>query len=503
MRQTILTIFAVALALLTSCRQTSDDLLLYDSSDANMMAAKSSYGEQFKVMWNAMNTRYVAWQVETVDWDAVYDKYLPQFVALDTLRKQSTTAKGDTAICNKAKSLYTEILSPLHDGHFYLSFIDVATGQYYKIRPSEIRNASRADYDLNVKFDLAYYVKESGDIDSKEFHETNANTPLLYYLDSIRTNQIPALMEQCKQKSTPQNELKLAQLEYAYTWIGTLKTLVAYKSDLDALGIYNENISSKVPLLSDILPSAYSNGAPELLLCTTKDNIAYMRLGVFNLTTQSPNNMETFIYDYISGQWSDWYNNVLQLNENGTLKGVVFDLRNNPGRYLSDMPYVYGTLLSEDRQIGTRKSKTGIGRLDYSPDFDFYYQHNPKTASAVNVPVVALTNTWSISMSEITTAAIKQHEKGVQIGTQTWGAACPLFAEKYYEISDYAGAFGTNGETPVYGYLPITLVSFNKYGVVEGKGLTPDIEVEYDQALYKSTGRDNQFERALQYIREQ
>ena len=35
--------------------------------------------------------------------------------------------------------------------------------------------------------------------------------------------------------------------------------------------------------------------------------------------------------------------------------------------------------------------------------------------------------------------------------------------------------------------------------ILEGVGLTPDIEVDFDVTLYKSTGRDTQLERALQY----
>ena len=33
----------------------------------------------------------------------------------------------------------------------------------------------------------------------------------------------------------------------------------------------------------------------------------------------------------------------------------------------------------------------------------------------------------------------------------------------------------------------------------EGVGITPDIDVDFDVALYLTTGRDSQLERALQY----
>ena len=36
--------------------------------------------------------------------------------------------------------------------------------------------------------------------------------------------------------------------------------------------------------------------------------------------------------------------------------------------------------------------------------------------------------------------------------------------------------------------------------ILEGVGLTPDIEVDFNVSLYTSTGRDTQLERVLQYI---
>ena len=37
--------------------------------------------------------------------------------------------------------------------------------------------------------------------------------------------------------------------------------------------------------------------------------------------------------------------------------------------------------------------------------------------------------------------------------------------------------------------------------ILEGIGVTPDIEVAFDEELYRQTGRDTQLERALEYIR--
>jgi C-terminal processing protease CtpA/Prc len=55
-------------------------------------------------------------------------------------------------------------------------------------------------------------------------------------------------------------------------------------------------------------------------------------------------------------------------------------------------------------------------------------------------------------------------------------------------------------ETPFWAYIPVD-VTVSKEGILEGIGVTPDIEVQLDRDLLETTGRDSQLERALEYIR--
>ena len=62
-----------------------------------------------------LNTNYQLWDYEAqfgLNWDDVYDKYLPQFEELDR-RDRSIDPVPDSTL----ERLYTEILAPLHDGH--------------------------------------------------------------------------------------------------------------------------------------------------------------------------------------------------------------------------------------------------------------------------------------------------------------------------------------------------------------------------------------------------
>ena len=57
---------AVLLTLtLASCREDSDELVPYSSTDAVIFKeASKSYAAQFKILWNGINQNYGIWDVE-------------------------------------------------------------------------------------------------------------------------------------------------------------------------------------------------------------------------------------------------------------------------------------------------------------------------------------------------------------------------------------------------------------------------------------------------------
>ncbi|MDR2556763.1 MAG: hypothetical protein LBC49_03515 [Bacteroidales bacterium] len=72
----------------------------------------------FEMFWSGMNHNYVFWEIDTTDWDRVYDEYYPKFKALDTL-DADIVSKKDTA-----KRYYCKIASGLIDGHYTIIFDD-------------------------------------------------------------------------------------------------------------------------------------------------------------------------------------------------------------------------------------------------------------------------------------------------------------------------------------------------------------------------------------------
>jgi len=104
-----------------------------------------SYSEVFEAFWNGMNTNYVFWDIETVNWDNMYITYKPRFEDLDK-------HQGDPKSAQKAVQYLVDMTKDLADSHLDLSFNGNATYviSNYPItspgfQPSSIRHQLRGD----------------------------------------------------------------------------------------------------------------------------------------------------------------------------------------------------------------------------------------------------------------------------------------------------------------------------------------------------------------------
>ena len=140
-----------------------------------------------------------------------------------------------------------------------------------------------------------------------------------------------------------------------------------------------------------------------------------------------------------------------------------------------------------------------MGRYDYSPLSPFKIPTLEKAHETITEPIVILTNCCSVSMSEMTSLSCRQLPNGTLIGKRTHGGLCSLQSDPSTYYQNYSGIIGERGETPVWLYIP-QMVTMTKDGqILEGVGLTPDIDVDFDITLSQTTGRDSQLERALQF----
>jgi carboxyl-terminal processing protease len=97
--------------------------------------------------------------------------------------------------------------------------------------------------------------------------------------------------------------------------------------------------------------------------------------------------------------------------EKGGIKGLVLDLRNNPGGLLTQAVRVSDMFLESGLIVYTE------GRID-SQKQKYFAQ---KDGTWTDFPIVVLVNGGSASASEIVAGALQDHKRAVVLGTKTFG----------------------------------------------------------------------------------
>jgi carboxyl-terminal processing protease len=143
-----------------------------------------------------------------------------------------------------------------------------------------------------------------------------------------------------------------------------------------------------------------------------------------------------------------------KLEKSGKIAGLILDLRNNPGGLLDeavDTANLFidnGVIVStigrnkDDKEV--RYAKSGIARTDF--------------------PMVILVNGSSASAAEIVAGALKDHKRGLVLGTRTFGKGS---VQTVIPLGDDAG-------------LKLTIARYyTPSGIsIQAKGIEPDIEVD-------------------------
>jgi carboxyl-terminal processing protease len=143
--------------------------------------------------------------------------------------------------------------------------------------------------------------------------------------------------------------------------------------------------------------------------------------------------------------------------ENPELKGLIIDLRNNPGGLVNSAVQVADLFIGEGKNDGTIVSTNGR-----EPSMrKFYYAHmGPKESG---YPIVVLINGGSASASEILAGALQDSGRAIIMGTQSYGKGS---VQSVISLPNGAGLKLTTARY----YTP-------KGRSIQAKGLTPDIIV--------------------------
>ena len=170
----------------------------------------------------------------------------------------------------------------------------------------------------------------------------------------------------------------------------------------------------------------------------------------------------------VAGQFKKALKEMINKNH---IKGIIIDVRNNPGG-----------LLTAASEIADELLPTGV--ITYTVDKNNKKEYIYSDSKCVDMPIVVIVNENSASASEITAAAIKDADNGKVVGTTSYGKG---LVQEFKSLRD-----GTYVKVTISEYFSPNGNKINKIGV------EPDCVVEDDP----ETEADEQLDKAVEVIKE-
>ena len=178
-----------------------------------------------------------------------------------------------------------------------------------------------------------------------------------------------------------------------------------------------------------------------------------------------------------------------RLKKNGDLKGLILDLRGNPGGLLGEAVNVSNLFLDKGQEVVRTRGKARQARMQYST------QRNPMDRE---IPLAVLIDGNSASASEIVAGVMQDLDRGIIIGTRSfgkglvqqtapisYGAQVKITIAKYHTPSgrciqsvNYSQKDAFGEPTQVADSLRNSFRTKNGRAVKDGGGIDPDVEVD-------------------------
>ncbi|HLZ72910.1 MAG TPA: S41 family peptidase [Dehalococcoidia bacterium] len=165
-------------------------------------------------------------------------------------------------------------------------------------------------------------------------------------------------------------------------------------------------------------------------------DLGYLRLSQFQQSTDKE------VADYLKSIQGKGY------------KGLILDLRNNPGGYLQQTENILSDFLKPGQTVLITQDRNGKEKADKSA----------AQSVSSDLPLVVLVNKNSASASEITAGAIQDNGRGKVIGEQTFGKGT---VNQFFPLPKDGGEL----------YVSIARWLTPNHDQIEGKGITPDMVV--------------------------
>jgi len=185
-------------------------------------------------------------------------------------------------------------------------------------------------------------------------------------------------------------------------------------------------------------------------------DIAYVELMYFNENTLA--------------DWNKTIQDVLEANP----KGIILDLRNNPGGFLSTAIEIAGDWVNGDTVV-LEKLRSGV-KIGHKAN---------RVARLADIPTVVLVNKGSASGSEIVAGALQDYDMATIVGETTFGKGSVQDLRRFKD--------GSSVKLTIAEWLTPLGRSINE------QGITPDIEVELTHEDYDND-LDPQLDKALEVL---
>ncbi len=184
-------------------------------------------------------------------------------------------------------------------------------------------------------------------------------------------------------------------------------------------------------------------------------------------------NIKLFDKD-VSTDFEKAYNELMKKN----IKGLIIDVRDNPGGLLSEVVKISDMLVPEGLSVYTVDAQGN--RKDYTSD-----------AKKIEIPLVVLVNDGSASASEILAGAVKDHGVGTIVGITSYGKG---LVQTVRQLNNNDAIKITTSE-----YFTPNGNKINEIGVV------PDVEIDLTDELKKKIilthSEDIQLQKAIEVIK--
>ncbi|MEK7565951.1 MAG: S41 family peptidase [Patescibacteria group bacterium] len=177
---------------------------------------------------------------------------------------------------------------------------------------------------------------------------------------------------------------------------------------------------------------------------------------------------------------AEWDEAVGKIREVGNIRGIVFDLRNNPGGYLKGAVYIASEFI-----------KSGLIVKQVNGDGSSQSYNVERAGKLTEIPVVVLINGGSASASEIVAGAIQARGRGQLVGDKSFGKG------SVQEAEDLPGGSGLHVTISKW-LLPNPAGSGGAEKWINGEGLTPDVKIENDES---QPDKDLQLEKAIEVLK--